>query len=254
LKEIKTGSTIYLALALGISATAYWGFAYTYFIPMVSGAYPEVSPAIHVHGWSFFLWFLVLPVQATLMATGRRSVHYTLGGLSVLLAAVMVFSGVLVASVRIQQGLSASGPDEFAVFWKSFGQLIMYNLILFVGFYGAAIGLRERPEIHKRLMILASASILPAAIFRIIVALGGFNWLATPGWVMPAAFFLPAVFIVIGMASDQVARGRVHRTYLIGLPALLLIHGLGLAIAGTAAGEFVSLVIAEFARLFGGLY
>lgn len=250
----RTRSRVSLGLALGMSATVFWGFAYTYFMPILAGAYPEVSPAIHVHGWSFFLWFLLLPVQASLIATGRRRIHITLGGASLALAAVMVFTGVLIASVRIQQGLFAAAPDELTTFWKGFGQLIMYNMILFVGFYATAIVRRDQPDVHKRMIVLASASVLPAAIFRIIVGLAGFHWLATPGWVMPAAFFAPAVFIVIGMVHDRVTSGAVHRAYLVGLPILLVVHGLGLTIAGTAAGESVSRVMALFAQVFGGLY
>jgi hypothetical protein len=71
---------------------------------------------------------------------------------------------------------------------------------------------------------------------------------------MPAAFFLPAVFIVIGMVYDRVAKGSVHRAYLVGLPVLLIVHGLGLIMAGTAAGEAVSRIMALFAHLFGALY
>jgi hypothetical protein len=71
---------------------------------------------------------------------------------------------------------------------------------------------------------------------------------------MPAAFFLPAVFIIIGMVCDRVAKGSVHRTYVVGLPVLLVVHGLGIAMAGTAAGEAVSRVMALFARVFGALY
>lgn len=252
--EPRTHTWFYLGLALAMSVTAYWGFAYTYFIPTLAGKYPEASSAVHLHGWSFFLWFLLLPLQAFLMATGRRYAHVALGGASVALAAVMVFTGILIASVRIDQGLSATDPDEFTTFWMSFGQLIMYNMVLFIGFYGTAIARRGQPDVHKRLIILASASVLPAAIFRIIVGLTGFFWLATPGWVLPAAFFLPAVFIVIGMVYDRVAKGSVHRVYLVGLLVLLVVHGLGLTIAGTAAGEAVSRGMALFAHVFGALY
>jgi hypothetical protein len=245
---------IYVGLTLSMSVAAYWGFAYTYFGPVLAGAYPAVSPAVHVHGWSFFLWFLLLPLQASLIATGRRRAHMMLGAASVALAAVMVFTGILVASVRIDQGLSAAEPDEFTVFWKGFGQLIMFNMILFIAFYGAAIARRREPEVHKRMIVLASAAVLPAALFRILVGLNDFFWLATPGWVMPAAFFLPAVFVAAGMAYDRVAKGSIHRAYLVGLTVLVAVHGLGLAIADTAAGEAVSRGMARFAQVFGGLY
>lgn len=244
----------YLCLALGMSITAYWGFAYTYFIPVIAGAYPVVSPAVHVHGWSFFLWFLLLPFQALLIATDRVRMHVTLGAASLALAAVMVFTGVLVASVRIDQGLSATEPDEFTTFWSVFGQLIMYNMVLFVGFYGTAIAKRSKPALHKRMMVLASASVLPAAIFRIIVGLGGFYWLDTPGWVMPACMLLPSVFIAVAMVYDRRTRGTVSGAYKIGLAVLLLVYGFGLVTAGTPAGQGVSKVMATFAGVFGALY
>jgi hypothetical protein len=246
--------SVYPGLTLAMSITVFWGFAYTYFTPVLTGTYPPVSPAIHVHGWSFFLWFLLLPLQAVMIATGRRRTHIALGVASIALAVVMVFTGILIASVRIHHGLSVIEPDDFTIFWSSFGQLIMYNMVLFVGFYGTAIARRNKPEVHKRMIILASASVLPAAIFRIIVGLTGFHWLATPGWVMPAAFFLPAVFIGVGMVHDRAVRGSVHTAYLAGLPVLLFVHGLGIAIAGTAAGDAVSRGMALFAHAFGGLF
>lgn len=244
----------YFGLASSMTVAAYWGFAYTYFMPSLAGSYPPVSPAVHVHGWSFFLWYLLLPVQALLIARGQLRLHITLGGASLALAAVMIFTGVLVAAVRIDQGLSASEPDEFTAFWKNFGQLIMYNMVLFAGFYVAAIVQRKRPAVHKRMIVLASASALVAALFRIIVGLAGFNWLATPAWVMPAAFFLPVVFVAIGVVYDRVVRGAVHRAYWIGLAVLVGVHGFGLLVAGTPLGDAMSKAMAGFAKVFGGLY
>lgn len=252
--ESPTHRWFYVSLAVGMSAAAYWGFSYTYFIPNLSGTYPPVSPAVHVHGWTFFLWYLLLPFQALLIATGRRRLHISLGGASLALAAVMIFTGILVASVRIEQGLLATDPDEVTVFWKDFGQLIMYNMALFAGFYATAILRRNRPDVHKRMMVLASASALVAALFRIIVGVAGFNWLATPGWVMPTAFMLPVVFVAVGVVYDLVVRGSVHRAYLVGLPILVVVHGFGLATAGTAVGDAASRIMAIFAHVFGGLY
>jgi hypothetical protein len=56
------------------------------------------------------------------------------------------------------------------------------------------------------------------------------------------------------MAHDRVANGSVHRAYLVGLPVLLVVHGLGIGIAGTAAGDAVSRVMALFAHVIGSLY
>jgi hypothetical protein len=251
---LRAGSSFYPAMAVAISLTAFTGFAFTYFVPMFRGAYPPASPMVHLHGWSFYIWYLLLPLQALLIVAGRRRIHIMLGSASVVLAIVMIFTGLLVAAVRIEQGLSATEPNELTDFWKEFGQLIMFNMLPFAVFYTAAIICRSKPGTHKRLIIMASASALPAAIFRIIVGFCGFYWLATPAWVMPAAFLLPAGFIVGGMIRDQITQGTVNRIYLIGLPFLLLAHGFGLVIVGTPVGEVVSRIMAVFARLFGWLY
>jgi hypothetical protein len=241
-------------MAVAISMTAFTGFAFTYFGPVLRAEYPAVSPVVHVHGWSFFAWYLLLPLQAVLITARRRRIHMTLGGASVVLAIVMVFTGILVAAVRIEQGLSTENPNELTAFWKDFGQLIMFNMLPFAVFYTAAIVGRRKPDMHKRLIVMASASALPAAIFRIIVGFGDFYWLATPAWVMPAAFLLPAFFIVIGMIRDRISRSAVHRIYIVGLPFLLFVHGISLIIVGTPTGEAMSRIMAAFARLFGWLY
>jgi hypothetical protein len=248
---LRAGSPFFLGMAVVVSLTAFTGFAFTYFGPMLRGVYPTSSPMIHLHGWSFFVWYLLLPLQASLITAGRRRLHMTLGGASVVLAMVMVVTGTLVAAARIEQGLSATDPDELTVFWKDFGQLIMFNMLPFAAFYTAAIMRRSKPDTHKRLIIMASASALPAAIFRIIVGFGGFYWLATPAWVMPAAFLLPAVFILLGMAHDRIVAGSIHRIYFVGLSFFLVIHGVGLIIVGTPAGEAVSRIMALPARVFG---
>ena len=78
----------YSGITLAISATAFIGFYFTYFAPIATGNYPTVSPAIHVHGWSFFIWYLLLPLQAILIAKGCTRLHMILGGSSVVLQLV----------------------------------------------------------------------------------------------------------------------------------------------------------------------
>ena len=65
----------YLWMCLALSGTAFFGFSLAYFGPMFAGSYPEVSPAVHVHGWSFFAWYLLLPLQAGLVRARRVQVH-----------------------------------------------------------------------------------------------------------------------------------------------------------------------------------
>ena len=251
-REHDRSGKFYVGLTLAISATAFIGFTFTYFSPMAAGAYPAVSPAIHVHGWSFFLWYILLPLQAILMAAGYPRLHYTLGGASLLLATIMTITGLLVASVRIEHALTAG--DALGALWEKFGLVITSTLLLFVGFYIAAIVNRRRPDVHKRFMIMASASALGAATFRIIVASGGYYWLATPAWVMPTAILIPNMFIVAGILYDLSNRRSVHPAYSVGLSVAVAVETVGLWLLDNSAGDVCRRLLAAAGHAFGFLY
>src|SRR5688572_379219 len=180
----------YLWLALSMTTTAFVGFWFTYFGPLFRGAYPEVSPLVHVHGWTFFAWYLLLPAQAGLIRTGRVAAHRTIGLASIALGALMIAAGLIVSAVRIDM---ASGPNGDP-FWQLMGVPIFAIWILFGVFYTAAMYLRRRPADHKRFIVLASAVALSAATFRILVRLFGFApWVAIAGCLAPLAFILTAM-------------------------------------------------------------
>lgn len=200
------------AFALLTTATAFFGFTFTYFSPMLSGSYPDLSPFVHLHGWSFFIWYLLFPAQAFLIAFNRTKLHMMLGRLSVVLAAVMVLTGLFVLSVRMDDALAAPG-DPFMVFLRLVGAQILLNVLLFALFYGVAIrmALTNRFEAHKRLLVLASSAGLGAALFRVFGFLfGPVEW-ANTGWVLATNGFM-----LLAMLYDRVTYGRVHPVYWAG--------------------------------------
>lgn len=64
LHDAGPGRRLYPALAILISATGFAGFSFTYFGPIIGGSYPAAEFPLHLHGWSFFLWYLLFPLQA----------------------------------------------------------------------------------------------------------------------------------------------------------------------------------------------
>jgi hypothetical protein len=96
-------------------------------------------------------------------------------------------------------------------FWSQFGPAIFVTLVLFTGFYVAALVLRRRPAAHKRLMIVASVAGMGAAAFRILVAIAG-----PVGWAAPVGVLATNLFIVWEMLCDRWRDGRVHPVYRIG--------------------------------------
>ena len=238
------GRWFFPGIALAISATAFAGFAITYLGPLAAGAYPAVSWAVHAHGVVCLIWCALLPVQATL-ARRAFAVHRALGLASVALVAAMAFTGFLVVGVKVQEALSGEGPP----FWTAFGVPIAMGLVLFLGFYVAALMNRSRPDWHKRFMITAAATVIAAGAWRLWVAAVGFQ-----DWAMPAALVTTKLFIVAGIIHDAVTRRRVHPAWWIGLGVTVAVEFGSLAAVGTPVGTALARVIAGFADVFGWMY
>ncbi|PAP77229.1 hypothetical protein [Rubrivirga marina] len=206
------------ALAVLISGTGFAGFSFTYFGPILGGTYPPAGAPLHLHGWSFFLWYLLFPLQAVLIGTGRGALHRALGRSSVVLVAVMALTGLLVLSVRVEEALRTGGPEV----WLQYGPHILSNLVLFVAFYAAALrmALTARFAAHMRLMVVASAIGLGAGFARLILYLSGFH----PLW-LPMGTLGCSLFIGLGIVYDALTRRHVHSAYWIGLAALLVVEG-----------------------------
>lgn len=235
----------YLRNSLALSATAYLGFWFTYFGPNLRGSYPAAVPAVHLHGWSFFAWYLLLPLQAGLIHARRVRAHRTLGWSSLGLAVVMTATGALVLGVQMAAAVASPEPS----FWSSFGVMIFATLVLFIGFYTAAIVLRRDRAIHKRLMLVAGAAGLGAAGFRIMMTMFG-----PVDWATPAGILATNVFILAGIGHDAFRERRVHRVYWLALAICLVVELSAWLGASTGVGQSFARGLAWVGHTFAGLY
>lgn len=238
-------TSFYVWMALALSCTVFVGFWFTYFGPLFRGAYPPVSPLVHVHGWSFFVWYVLLTTQVALIRSRRVAIHRTLGLASTVLATVMIAVGLIVSTVRVEMSLGSDADP----FWALMGVPIFSIWILFTVFYAAAIYWRGRAADHKRLLLLASAVAASAATFRIFVQGFGFE-----RWVAMVGTFGPNLFLVAAMIRDYRDLGRIHRVYLWGVPAMNGVIGGAFLLVMTPAGEAVKQAVAWVGRLLKPLY
>ncbi len=242
-----SGQVFYPILAVTISVIAFAGFSFTYFGPIISSSYPPAGAALHVHGWSFFLWYLLFPLQAWLISRGNRGLHRTLGKISVLLVVLMTLTGILVLSVRVEEAVRNGEPR----IWLMYGPLILSNLLLFISFYSAGIWMaaRKRIDAHKRLLVVASAIALGAGFFRLILFLSGFHPLSLPIGVLGCS-----LFIIAGAMHDWFTRRSVHAAYLIGLVAMFVVEVSLLPQVSEANVAWVNQWLAALGEQVGFLY
>ena len=212
---------------------------------MLAGEYPPVSATVHVHGWTFFLWYLLLPIQAGLVSARRLSVHRALGLASAVLALAMIVTGQVVIGTQME--LTRRG--DTIPFWEFLGPAVFSTLVLFAGFYALAFRFRRKRALHKRFMLLASTGALGAAGFRVIGQVVGLGAVAgVTGILAPNLLILVAIAI-------EVRRGEgFHPVYRWGLPVSVLLEAGVILATPTPAGQYLAEALAWSGRLLAPLY
>lgn len=219
-------SKFYVAMASIFVAIAFSGFAATYWLQIARGAFAG-PPLLHLHGLLFSLWTLFFLSQALLVANRRVKSHRAWGLLGISLATAMLFVGLAVAIGGLQSKLEAGHGDAA----RAFAIIPISGILLFATLVTAAIVNLRRPEWHKRLMLVATAGILQAAIgrFFLLAISGGVTAMRTgmerP---LPVENTTPGGVIVLllvaaAMVHDKRAYGRVHPAYWWGFGALIAV-------------------------------
>lgn len=219
-------------MALACAATAFLGFAPTYFVPLAHRTF-SAGPVIHFHGLLFFTWSLYFVMQTWFAASGRVVNHRSFGIVGVSLATAMTIFGFL-ASVHVMKHSAALGQLEAGI---GFSIVPMSGIAFFAVVFVLAIMNTRKPEVHKRMMLLAAVSILDAPIARWFI-----TFLAPPGPPGPppvpvtiAPAVVASLLLVVAMVRDRRAEGRVHPVYIYGTLALLTLKVLNWPISESAA-------------------
>lgn len=211
----------YTGITLAMVLTVFAGFAPSFYLRSASYAGPPLTPLVTFHAALMTLWMLGSALQTSLIAARSTSLHRTLGWLFAALAVLIVITGPQVGISAITRDAVPPGltPEQFLV-------LPFAGAVMFAVFVGLGVQQRNNAQAHKRLMLLATISVLDAAIARM------------PGMFAagPLVFFAVAdLFIVAGVAYDLATRGRVHPVWIYGGIANVLSQLGRLVLSGTAA-------------------
>jgi len=154
-------------------------------------------------------WLLVFMAQVTLVAAGRVRVHRQLGVFGVLLSAAFIVVTWLMLVEGARRGFDLSGalvPRGTSVAPGTF-LAPAGSLIPLAAFVAAAVWYRQRPALHKRLMMLALLTSMGAPIAHVVGHWPAFGSYALAGGTF--IFFLPAI-------RDWVWEHRIHPVSLWG--------------------------------------
>jgi hypothetical protein len=148
-------------MAIAAAAAVLLGFSRTFFMRGYFDPTPLALPFI-VHGVVYTAWIALFVTQTSLVAARRVAVHRKLGWAGAALAVAMIGVAMVAAVASGRRDIAAGYVEESLTFFAT----PVLSIAVFAALFGAAIALRGRPETHKRLMLLATLSLLDAAVAR----------------------------------------------------------------------------------------
>jgi hypothetical protein len=154
----------YFGAALVALGLVFWGFAPTYYLKLIFGT-PQLPTRLHIHGAVMSSWLVLFFVQACLISARRTQWHRRLGIFGIVLAIGVVLLGSTTTIGAAAREVGRHSDEANARVMVLCLELV--QMALFAGFVAAAIGMRRRPDYHKRLMLLATACMMPSAFSRI---------------------------------------------------------------------------------------
>ena len=223
----------FLIVSLLLLAIVFVGFAPTFYLrgAIDVSHLPGLDIPAHVvaHGLFMTAWFVVFALQTVLVARGNTARHRSVGVGGVVIAIGVVLTATAVAvqfPARAPAGGFAPGETVFIAVANTF------IIPIFAGLFAAAIYFRRRSEIHKRLMLFASLSMMAPAVTTSRV----FGALLQP--IAPIDLFMMlAIGVLLALIVHDVRRERrVAAPTYVGLAVTVaMFAGIG-GVAGSEMG------------------
>ena len=200
----------YFTMSLLFAVIVIWGFSRAVDENLLHPAIPRPL-ILWFHAAVFSLWIVFFIFQSVLVRTRNVKWHRFFGRFGAGLGAAMVPLGTATAIVmgrfdRYQ--LHQPGAESFLI-------IPFFAMAAFGTPFILAIAWRKKPELHRRLLFIATCSLLDAPLDR-------FDFLFDHN----LSFLCLDLVIGLGVVRDLLINRRIHRVYLIALPTLIVLQGL----------------------------
>ncbi len=162
-----------------------------------------------VHAFVFFGWVALFIVQTTLIRTRHVAWHRTLGVAGMVMGAMIPVIGVTTTLQMSRFDLDHGFFDATEA--AAFLSIPFNDMIFFTGALAAGFWWRKRPEVHRRMMLLATCLLTAAAFARFpFITIRALRWYAGVD-----------TLLALAVAWDIRDTRRLQRAYAISLPLVV---------------------------------
>ena len=237
-RAIKSDRPYAATIVAAILLVVLVGFSRSFFLMPLFGSEPDWAakePIFFLHGTVFSCWFALLAYQTYLVRTRSLRLHRRIGYAGAALGAGIVLLGTYAALRAANRPSGFVGvpfpPEQFLT-------VPLVGMVLFAVFVALAIINRHNPASHKRLMLLASISILGAPIARVPMMVP-----ALPFWIDTVVY---SGFVIAIGYWDFETRGKLRPETLYGGPAIVVLNLAAVPLGATAIWQHIALWMMSF--------
>jgi hypothetical protein len=169
------------------------------------------TPLVTAHAFLSAAWLVLFLAQVTLVATRRVALHRRAGIAGALLALAFVGAGCLTVVGQARRGFDLSGDiSRLAPPGAPFDAAATLSIVFFFLSFGVLVGLamlyRQRPAVHKRLMLFAMVGgLTPTPLAHLIG-----HWPALQARGGAVVLITTVVALSASATYDRVSEGRIH--------------------------------------------
>ena len=182
-------------------------------LAIIHGTMPMPPLVVHLHAAVMATWVTLLAAQATLALTGRMDLHRKLGLASLVLGPLVM---IMLVAITIARQNAAAGTPAAAIVNNILLVQIRAAVLFPIFFVWGMQTRRTDPQMHKRLMLLATFMLLDAAIARM-------TWL--PYNQFPRDYLAIHLYLLLllvpALTYDLIRMRRIHRAWVWGMVLLL---------------------------------
>jgi hypothetical protein len=206
--------------AVGMAVTMFIvnfaGFGPTFFLRPFFDV-PQIPFYLYLHGVVGTAWFALVVVQAVLIANRQFTQHRRLGWFGVGLVVVMLGLGVYTSTHMVPRNAAAHPPlsDADIALYSAVTAADLSGFVIIPTLVALAIYFRRRPDIHMRLMLIATLEVLGPAAAR----MGSWGGVFVP-IIATAMYGLVGALVI----HDLWTRRRIHLATVFGLAFLIAVN------------------------------
>ena len=194
-------------VALAVTVTVLGGFIPLYTLRLLRHD-PNLTLLVHAHGFVMTAWIGLFLTQTLLISRHRIDLHRRLGIFGVGLAVLVILVGM---PTLVNAAARRSHDVHSARFLWMLAAFDGIALVVFAVMVGAATLLRWRGDYHKRLMLLATLSLLGPAFGRLTEYATGFR-----GNNDLVVLLLCAGAVLTCIVIDKVRAQQLHSAFIWG--------------------------------------